>query len=40
MLHVMYAKRVESRTALPRMNQQFRPRGYRFVTVSELLAAP
>jgi peptidoglycan/xylan/chitin deacetylase (PgdA/CDA1 family) len=40
LLHVMYESRAASRQALPRIIQGLQARGYRFVTVSELLAAP
>jgi peptidoglycan/xylan/chitin deacetylase (PgdA/CDA1 family) len=39
LLHVMYESRAESREALPGILQGLQERGYRFVTVSELLAA-
>jgi peptidoglycan/xylan/chitin deacetylase (PgdA/CDA1 family) len=39
LLHVMYTSRAESRAALPRIIQELQQRGYRFVTVSELLGA-
>jgi chitin deacetylase len=39
LLHTMYESRAESREALPAIIQGLRERGYRFVTVSELLAA-
>lgn len=38
LLHVMYDGRAESREALPGIIQGLRAQGYRFVTVSELLA--
>lgn len=38
-LHVMYPSRDPTRAALPRILQQLSARGYRFVTVSELIAA-
>lgn len=37
LLHVMYDSRAKSRTALPLIIDRLRERGYRFVTVSELL---
>lgn len=37
LLHVMYAPRDASRSALPRIIAGLRTRGYRFVTVSQLL---
>jgi peptidoglycan/xylan/chitin deacetylase (PgdA/CDA1 family) len=37
-MHVMYASREPSREALPRILEQLSSAGYRFVTVSELLA--
>jgi chitin deacetylase len=37
LLHVMYDSRAESRRALPVIIDRLRARGYRFVTVSELL---
>jgi peptidoglycan/xylan/chitin deacetylase (PgdA/CDA1 family) len=40
LLHVMYESRAASRQALPRIIQGLQARGFRFVTVSELLAAP
>jgi peptidoglycan/xylan/chitin deacetylase (PgdA/CDA1 family) len=40
LLHVMYESRAESRAALPGIIQGLKAKGYRFVTVSELLAAP
>jgi peptidoglycan/xylan/chitin deacetylase (PgdA/CDA1 family) len=39
LLHVMYDSRAETRKALPRIIEGLRDQGYRFVTVSELLAA-
>jgi peptidoglycan-N-acetylglucosamine deacetylase len=39
LLHVMYESRAESLEAVPRVIDELRNRGYRFVTVSELLAA-
>lgn len=39
LLHAMYEGRGESRKAIPVIIQGLRERGYRFVTVSELLAA-
>jgi peptidoglycan/xylan/chitin deacetylase (PgdA/CDA1 family) len=39
LLHVMYRSRVESRKALPGIIHGLRQQGYRFVTVSELLAS-
>jgi len=39
LLHVMYESRVESRAALPGIIDGLQARGYRFVTLSELLAA-
>jgi len=38
LLHVMYESRAESRAALPGIIDGLRANGYRFVTVSELLA--
>lgn len=38
LLHVMYESRAKSRMALPAIIQGLQERGYRFVTVSELLA--
>ncbi len=38
LLHVMYESREATREALPRILEQLQARGYRFVTVSELLA--
>ena len=38
LLHVMYPSRAESRRALPMIVTELRARGYRFVTVQELLA--
>ena len=38
LLHVMYASRAASREALPRIIDRLAADGYRFVTVSELLA--
>ena len=40
LMHVMGRKRAASRQALPGIIQGLRERGYRFVTVSELLAMP
>jgi len=39
LLHVMYESRAESRAALPGIIDGLQAKGYRFVTVSELLAA-
>lgn len=39
LLHVMYESRAESRAALPGIVDGLQAKGYRFVTVSELLAA-
>jgi len=39
LLHVMYESRAESRAALPGIIDGLRARGYRFVTLSELLGA-
>lgn len=39
LLHVMYPSRAESRRAVPMIVHGLRQRGYRFVTVSELMAA-
>jgi len=39
LLHVMYASRAESRAALPAIIDGLQAKGYRFVTLSELLAA-
>jgi peptidoglycan-N-acetylglucosamine deacetylase len=39
LLHVMYESRAESRAALPDIIDGLQAKGYRFVTVSELLAA-
>jgi peptidoglycan/xylan/chitin deacetylase (PgdA/CDA1 family) len=39
LLHVMYQSRQASREALPQIIQGLKQKGYRFVTVSELLAA-
>jgi peptidoglycan-N-acetylglucosamine deacetylase len=39
LLHVMYASRAESRAALPGIIDGLQAQGYRFVTLSELLAA-
>jgi peptidoglycan/xylan/chitin deacetylase (PgdA/CDA1 family) len=39
LLHAMYEGRAESRKAIPVIIQGLRERGYRFVTVSELLVA-
>ncbi len=38
LLHVMYKSREQSRAALPAIIQGLKAKGYRFVTVSELLA--
>ncbi len=38
LLHVMYQSRQSSREALPLIIQGLKQQGYRFVTVSELLA--
>lgn len=38
LLHVMYRSRAESRRAVPAIVDGLRARGYRFVTVSELMA--
>jgi peptidoglycan/xylan/chitin deacetylase (PgdA/CDA1 family) len=38
LLHIMYRSRVASREALPGIIQGLREKGYRFVTISELLA--
>lgn len=38
LMHVMYASREPSRAALPRIIEQLSDAGYRFVSVSELLA--
>lgn len=38
LMHIMYASRETSREALPRIIEQLGAAGYRFVTVSELLA--
>ena len=38
LLHAMYGSRAETRKAIPAILQGLRERGYRFVTVSELLA--
>jgi len=38
LMHVMYDSRAPSRQALPRILEALEARGYRFVTVSELLA--
>lgn len=40
LLHAMYDSRTASRTAVPRIIDELRSDGYRFVTVSELLATP
>lgn len=40
LLHLMYDSRVESREALPAIIQGLKAKGYRFVTISELLAIP
>ncbi|OBB29425.1 polysaccharide deacetylase [Mycolicibacterium peregrinum] len=40
LLHAMYDSRASSRTAVPRIIDELRSAGYRFVTVSELLAGP
>lgn len=37
LLHVMYGSRAESRSAIPRIVDELRSAGYRFVTVSDLL---
>ena len=37
-MHVMYDSRGASRIALPRILDELSARGYRFVTVSELMA--
>ena len=39
LLHVMYRSRAESRRAVPLIIDGLRDRGYRFVTVSELVGA-
>ncbi|HSK46685.1 MAG TPA: polysaccharide deacetylase family protein, partial [Coriobacteriia bacterium] len=39
LMHLMYDSRAPSRVALPQMIDQLRGQGYRFVTVSELLAS-
>ncbi|MEJ2208593.1 MAG: polysaccharide deacetylase family protein [Anaerolineae bacterium] len=39
LLHLMYESRAESRQALPAIIQGLKARGYRFVTISELLSA-
>lgn len=39
LLHVMFRSRAESRRAVPAIVHGLRARGYRFVTVSELMAA-
>lgn len=39
LLHVMYPSRAESRRAVPAIVHGLRQRGYRFVTVLELMAA-
>ena len=38
LLHVMYGSRAESRAAMPGIIDGLQARGYRFVTISELLA--
>ena len=38
LLHVMYPSRVESQRALPMIVEGLRARGYRFVTVQELVS--
>jgi peptidoglycan/xylan/chitin deacetylase (PgdA/CDA1 family) len=38
LLHVMFPSRAESRRAVPAIVHGLRQRGYRFVTVSELMA--
>lgn len=38
LLHVMYGSREESRKAIPLIIDRLRRRGYRFVTVSDLMA--
>ncbi|ODR20695.1 polysaccharide deacetylase [Mycolicibacterium porcinum] len=40
LLHAMYDSRDASRAAVPRVVDELRSAGYRFVTVSELLATP
>lgn len=40
LLHLMYRSRAESREALPAIIQGLKAEGYRFVTISELLAIP
>ncbi|MGV0739986.1 polysaccharide deacetylase family protein [Mycobacterium syngnathidarum] len=40
LLHAMYDSRTASRAAVPRIIDELRSDGYRFVTVSELLATP
>lgn len=40
LLHAMYDSRAASRAAIPRIIGELRSAGYRFVTVSELLAGP
>jgi peptidoglycan/xylan/chitin deacetylase (PgdA/CDA1 family) len=40
LLHVMYQSRKESRRALPLIIEGLRARGFRFVTVQELLPEP
>ncbi|TMS51291.1 polysaccharide deacetylase family protein [Mycobacterium sp. DBP42] len=40
LLHAMYDSRTASRAAVPRIIGELRSAGYRFVTVSELLATP
>lgn len=40
LLHAMYDSRTASRAAVPRIIDELRSAGYRFVTVSELLATP
>ncbi|MCV7065718.1 polysaccharide deacetylase family protein [Mycolicibacterium houstonense] len=39
LLHVMYGSRAASRSAIPRIVDELRSAGYRFVTVSDLLAS-
>ena len=39
LLHIMYKSRAESRAALPGIIEGLKERGYRFVTVSELLVS-
>ncbi|MED5816614.1 hypothetical protein VST63_29995 [Mycolicibacterium sp. 050232] len=40
LLHAMYDSRDATRAAVPRVVDELRSAGYRFVTVSELLAIP